>query len=69
MYERTIKLDDKAADIFDRKALLSATAIRMAAREEIKLLNRDQRREIVDMWNARRKLCAQIEEREVIDLR
>jgi hypothetical protein len=62
--ERAMKLSEKAAGILDREAVLSAISIRMAAREEIKLLNSDERREILDMWKVRRELYTQIGEKE-----
>jgi hypothetical protein len=67
--ERAIRLDEKAINILLHEALLSATAVRMAAREEMKLLNCDERREIVDMWNVRRRLYAQIGEKKAITLK
>jgi hypothetical protein len=67
--ERAIELSEKAGSVLIHEALLSATAVRMAAREEMKLLNRDERRRIVDMWNVRRKLYAQIGDREDIILK
>jgi hypothetical protein len=60
--EQAMKLSEKAVDILHHEVVSSMISIRMIAREEIKLLSSEERREILDMWNLRRKLYKQIGE-------